>query len=360
MRVGIDGRELCGHPTGVGRYLMGLLTSWSRDSGGHELMLYVPQPVDLPIDGRRIFTRTVSGGSGTWWEQVLLPAAAARDHLDVFFAPAYTTSLFHRIPTVLALHDLSFFAHPEWFTMRQGIRRRWFARESAGRARAIITISQFSKREIVQRLQLPADRVHVVPPGITSPIAGQSGGGRSQASRPNVLYVGSVFNRRHVPDLIRGFAPIARAHSDARLDLVGDNRSHPFEDIAAVIRREGLDGRAAWSAYVSDEELAKRYAAARAFAFLSEYEGLGLTPLEALAAGIPPLLLDTPVARESCDRAALYVSLDNLREMTPALETLLFDETRRGELLAAAPEVLARYNWTTAARDTLRVIEASA
>jgi alpha-1,3-rhamnosyl/mannosyltransferase len=111
---------------------------------------------------------------------------------------------------------------------------------------------------------------------------------------------------------------------------------------------------------VPDDELGKLYGRARAFAFLSEYEGLGLTPLEALAAGVPPLLLDTPVARESCAEAALYVTLDHLDGATRALETLLFDESVRGRLLAAAPGVLARYDWTRAARQTLAVIESAA
>ena len=101
------------------------------------------------------------------------------------------------------------------------------------------------------------------------------------------------------------------------------------------------------------------FGAARAFAFLSEYEGLGFPPLEALAARVPPLLLDTPVARESCGDAALYVSLDDVAGTTLALERLLFDEAVRERILTAAPRVLARYSWPRAARETLDVLIAS-
>jgi alpha-1,3-rhamnosyl/mannosyltransferase len=90
--------------------------------------------------------------------------------------------------------------------------------------------------------------------------------------------------------------------------------------------------------------------------FLSEYEGLGLTPLEALAAGVPPVLLDTLVARESCGDAAVYVRLQE-DEIAAALERVLYDSTVRQRLLAAAPAVLARYSWKTAAVDTLAVLE---
>ena len=114
-----------------------------------------------------------------------------------------------------------------------------------------------------------------------------------------------------------------------------------------------------WRAWVTDEELGTLFGAARAFAFLSEYEGLGFPPLEALAARVPPLLLDTPVARESCGDAALYVSLDDVAGTTLALEQLLFDEAVRERILTAAPLVLARYSWARAARETLDVLIAS-
>ena len=78
MRIGIDARELCGHATGVGRYLAGLLTQWSSDERArrHEFVLYAPDDLDLALDARHFATRLVAGPAGTWWEQVRLPAIA--------------------------------------------------------------------------------------------------------------------------------------------------------------------------------------------------------------------------------------------------------------------------------------------
>jgi alpha-1,3-rhamnosyl/mannosyltransferase len=109
----------------------------------------------------------------------------------------------------------------------------------------------------------------------------------------------------------------------------------------------------------TDDQLGLLYAHARAFAFLSEYEGLGLTPLEALAAGVPPVLLDTAVARESCGEAALYVKLNDLPATTRALESLIFDGPIRERVLAAAPAELSKFSWPRAARYTLAVLEAA-
>jgi len=369
MRIGIDARELSGRATGVGRYLSGLLNEWARpgyEAGRHEFVLYAEAAIGAELDARRFGTRLIPGAPGTWWEQVRLPRVIRQDHLDVWFGPAYTTPLSLNLPTVVTIHDVSFAAHPEWFRLREGLRRRWLTEQSAQRSRAVVTVSEFSKREIVEHLGIAAGKIHVIPQGIGSGDVGTWGRGDSSSplvpsppvpSPYSILYVGSIFNRRHVTDLIRAFAPIARSRADVSLDIVGDNRSYPHEDIAGTIAQEGLQRQVRCHEYVSEAELRDLYARARAFAFLSEYEGLGMTPLEALAAGVPPVLLDTAVARESCREAAVFVPPNDLRAVTRGLESLLFDDAVRSRVLDAAPAALANYSWPRAARETLAVLE---
>ena len=145
MRIGIDARELSGRATGVGRYLSGLLREWAVDPQAqrHEFVLYASQSPALPIGCRHFSTHQVPGAPGTWWEQVRLPPAVRGDHLDVFFAPAYTGPIFLPAPIVVTIHDVSYVAHPEWFRLREGLRRRWLTQCTAPRARAIITVSEF-------------------------------------------------------------------------------------------------------------------------------------------------------------------------------------------------------------------------
>lgn len=354
MRIGIDARELSGRPTGVGRYLAGLLREWTKPGAahGHEWLLY--SHCALGAAAGRCDVRLLAGAGGTPWEQHTLPAGLAADGIDVLFSPAYSTPLFSRIPRVVALHDLSFAARPDWYGWREGLRRRVLARRSAAVAKAVVTISNFSKSEIVARFGTAPSKVRVIAPGIDAPPRSMATDGSSGA---HVLYVGSIFNRRHVPDLIAAFTRVASRHSDASLHLVGDNRSHPHQDLGAFIASSTASNRIHWHQYVPDERLLQLYRQARGFVFLSEYEGLGLTPLEALAAGIPSLLLDTPVARESCGEAALYVPLGAIDAAAAALERLLYDEATRESLLMSAPATLARYDWPTAARDTLAVLE---
>jgi glycosyltransferase involved in cell wall biosynthesis len=361
MRIGIDARELAGHITGVGRYLAGLLREWTSpnragSAAGHEFVLYAPEPLALALDQRRVATRLIPGASGTWWEQIQLPGVVSGDHLDVFFAPAYTAPLRLEVPTVVTIHDVSYVAHPEWFRLTEGARRRWLTRAAAARARTILTVSEFSKREIVERLGVSESKVRVVPQGIDRPAppAERSANGAD----PRILYVGSIFNRRRIPDLIRAVAALSRRRPDVSLDLVGDNRTFPTQDIDVSIDNHAMTATVRWHRYATDDALGALYAGARAFAFLSEYEGLGTTPLEALSAGIPPVVLDTPAARESLEDAAIYVPINgDLPAIALALETALFDEPARARVLNAAPAALAKYDWSRAARDTLAFLE---
>ena len=242
--------------------------------------------------------------SGNSW---LLPRLIKTSGADVLFAPAYTAPLRCPVPIVLTVHDVSFAAHPEWFSWREGLRRRVITRASARRAARVLTLSDFSKREAVRHLGLDQSRVDVIYLGTTTLRATAPSHLRTvghDRREPLVLFVGSLFNRRHVPELIEGFAQLSARHDTARLEIVGDNRTTPAIDVDDLIARSGVADRIRARQYVSDAELSALYARASAFAFLSEYEGFGLTPLEAMAAGIPVVVLDTDVSREIYGPAA--------------------------------------------------------
>lgn len=317
-------------------------------------MLYAHQSIVAPL-APNAELRVVTGLGGTRWEQFTLPQAAKHDGLDVFFAPGYTAPLALKVPCVLLVHDLSFVSHPEWFRAREGLRRRLFTRWSSARAETVLTVSEMAREEIVAGFGLAPSRVCCIYPGITTLKPAVS----HAAREPLVLFAGSIFNRRHVPDLIRAFTQVARRHPEVRLEVVGDDRSYPHQDLPALVAAEGLHDRVGIRSYVPDETLADLYQRARVFAFLSEYEGFGHPPLEALAHGVPPILLDTAVAREVCDTAALYVGRVDRSTISSALGNLLFDEAPRAMVLAAGPAVLSRYSWSRAAEKTLEAIEAA-
>ncbi|HEY0875444.1 MAG TPA: glycosyltransferase family 1 protein [Vicinamibacterales bacterium] len=352
LRIGADARELLGARTGVGRYLGELMERWTsrEDAANREFVLYAPEP--LALDWPHTRMHVVPGGRGTWWEQTKLGAAIRADALDVFFAPAYTAPLRLDVPLAVTIHDVSFSRRPEWFRPRERHRRHLLTRSAARRARVIVTVSEFSKTEIAEVYAVPSSRIRVIHNGLTLRA------GRSAAARePMVLYAGSIFNRRRVPDLIAAFAKASETVPDARLVIAGDNRTWPFEDLGGIAAAQRVSERATIRNYVTDAELDDLYSRASVFAFLSEYEGFGFTPLEALGAGVPAVVADTPVAREIYGEAVTRVPVGDIDETARALVRLLTSPGARAAQLAAAPALLARYSWDRAAAETLSAIE---
>jgi len=338
MRIAIDVRELHGKSTGVGRIIRALLAEWGCMPAGqaHEFLQLAPA-----ADAR---------SGGTVWEQLVLPRVVRQSRADVLFAPAYSGPVFSSVPMVVLMHDASFAAHPEWFGWREGLRRRVTARLAARAADRIITVSEFSKREIVAHLGVAASKIVVMNPGVTA-FRRTTDIARTNLERSSrtctVLFVGSIFNRRHVPELIEGFARLAQSHPEMQLQIVGDNRTSPRVNLDAMVASTGMTDRIHLRSYVPDDALPRLYADAAAFVYLSEYEGFGLTPLEALASRVPIVLLDTPVAREVYGDAARYVVRPDPALVAAALKSVLFDAAEGERILKAAPHVLSRYSWTT-------------
>ena len=359
MRLAIDARELTGHRTGVGRYLSELLSEWHAAGVGdrHDVTLYAHSSAAQVPAGWTDTLRIVPGVGGTRWEQWDFARALGADRPDVLFAPGYTAPLTCPAPVALAVHDVSFFAHPEWFSRREGRRRRLLTAWSARRARVVLAPSAFSAGELVRHIGLDAARIRLVyiaaRPPATPPAVHRE---------PVVLFVGSLFQRRRVDVLIDAFAEVARTRPGARLEIVGANRTSPHVDFAAQIAARGLEGRARLRDWVDDATLDALYGQATVFVFLSQYEGFGLTPLEAMARGAVPVVLDTPVAREIYGDAAVRVP-DSARlagDVAAALALLLDDPAARQRLRHASGPVLSSYRWADTAARTLAHLEEAA
>jgi glycosyltransferase involved in cell wall biosynthesis len=359
--VAVDARELAGHPTGVGRYLLELLKRWDNRSGavgsGYTFIPYAHQPLAA---GTPFLERAVvlPGTGGTRWEQLTFASALRRNPPDILFAPASTAPLTVNVPIALTIHDLSYVAHPEWFRSREGLRRRLLTRLSAQKASVVLTVSAFSAGEIVERLGIPPSKVRVIYHGARNETANEAPNeAKASCQEPLVLFVGSLFNRRHVPALLHAFAHVSREMPSTKLVIVGDNRTYPREDPLSLAASLGIGNRVEVRDYAPDHEIAALYRRAAVFVFVSEYEGFGLTPLDALAYGVPIVVADTALSREIYGDAAVTVPAGDAHALSEAVLLLLKDAARRQAALDAAPAVLARYSWDRAAAETLAAMD---
>ena len=365
LRIGIDGRELSGKPTGVGRYLKSLLRRFALDPR-HEFVIYGSAPIALPVESSHIGVRIMPGGHPFVWEQRTLPGALRDDRIDVLLSPAYSCPLFASVPRVTAIHDLSFFARPGEFGFAHGLRRRVMARLSARVSRRVLACSEFTKSEVQRHLgDAAAAKTEVVRLG---PDDDLPKGPSREASRKAlgiedgaayIITVGTVLRRRNVGTLIRAVARLREAMPEIRLGIVGENRSHPFEDLEALAKSLGCAEAVRVSGFVSDEDVAAHYAAADIAVFLSEYEGFGLPALEAMSRGVPVIIADRGSLNEMFAPGALVVEPDETA-VAAALNRMLNEPSVGADLRWKALERAKSFSWVRAANETIAVLERAA
>jgi glycosyltransferase involved in cell wall biosynthesis len=247
------------------------------------------------------------------------------------------------------VHDLSFFFQPQDFSFPDGLRRRLLVGLSIGASRAVLTNSDFTRREIARRFPSLAERVMDASLGpdddLPPPPPREEARRRLGLTGPYVITVGSILNRRCLPELLRATALLARRHPTLLLDVIGDNRTHPRLDLPGLVASLGLTESVRLSGFVDEAGLADRYAAADGSVFLSEYEGFGLPALEAASRGVPLVVSRCPSLGEIYKDAALLVDPRDESAVALALHRALADPTTRQRLVSAGHELAARYSW---------------
>ena len=291
--------------------------------------------------------------AGHAWEQLVLPARAARLRAPLLLCPANFAPAASR-RTVLVLHDAAALRHPAWYSDAYAAWQRRLLPVLATHARRIVTVSEFSRRELADLLGADPARVSVVPGGVDerfSPGADPAGARRALGlERPYVLCVASHTARKNLAALV----PAARALAAEGVEVTVAGGHRP--QFAA---EHGLNALRLLG-HVDEALLPGLYAGAEAFALPSLYEGFGLPVLEAMASGTPVLTTTAGALPETCGGAARLV--EDPAVFATELPVLLADAAERERLRAAGLARAAEFSWDRTAReiDALLVAEAAA
>ncbi len=371
MLIGIDVHNLEGERTGVGRYLINLLQQWSKFNikaqvPNVKFILYFKDeiPDDLPKSDL-LEKKLLNVGSTAKFLHWDLCGAAKKDKIDILFCPGYIAPIFWRGKLTLTLHDIIYEAHPEWFNWRSPadkILLKWVSRRSAKKADIIFVPSEFSKNEVIKYYKVKPEKIIVTYEAGEINTVESIGSSDSIKERLNLkeqfaFFVGSIFNRRHMNEIISAFGRLAKERSDLQLLIAGKDRTKPKQHIDKLVSlfNEKIGRQAILRVdFVGDNDLKLLYQACAFFIWLSDYEGFGLPPLEAMTNGVPVITSDSTSLKEVAGSAALLIKNNSdADEIYQAMKKIIDDNFLRSQLIEEGKAQAAKFSWQKCAQETL-------
>ena len=364
MRIAFDLRRI--RNPGIGRYMRCLVEAVLAQESEHDFLLILPPDAQEMIStaGRSAEKLCCSAKYYSLHEQVELPRILRAHKIDLFHSPHFMLPLARPCAAVVTLHDMIYLACKEDLPSAAGrLYYRWMTAAAARMADRIITVSEFSKSDIVRRLGTDPDKIEVIYSGV-SPLFQRIGDSglleevrrKYGISRPFILYAGIYKPRKNHAGLLRAFQELRANGIDAELVIAG-----PMNGGEAALKRLAQDLEIAdavrLTGSVSDSELCGLYSAARLYACPSLYEGFGFTVLEAMACGTPVVCSRETSLPEVAGDAALYADARSPGQFAAALSEAFSDDNLRAEMVQKGNRNCQRFNWNKAAMHTLAVYE---
>jgi len=330
LRVGFDVSPLALTRAGTARHIQSLLAALSGDD--LELRRYA-------FGGS---SRALVPARDLAWYLGALPLLARRDRVDVLHCPTHRAPVRSSVPVVVTFHDLAVLRYPETFNRWTREYSRLVLPRVARAAQRLIAVSEFTRRELLELLDVPEEKVVVIPNAVGAPFVteGDAAGG------DYVLAVGTLEPRKNLDRLVDGFR---RAGLNGCRLLVTGMRGWGGVDVSG--------DKVEWLGSVPDEELARLYRGARCVAYVSLYEGFGLPVLEAMACGTPVVAGLNPAAEEVAGGAAVLVDPLDPNAIAAGLAEAI---DRREELRSLGLQRARAFDWQQVARATVEVYREAA
>ncbi len=300
------------------------------------------------------------------WNQLRLSWELWKHPVDLLFQPTHTLPLIRPKRTVTTLHDVGFERLPKLYRKSELRYHRYSARLAARKASRILTVSEFSRREILDLYKIPAERVVVTPLAVDTTkyrpdIPEETKKAvldKYRLSKPFFLYVGRLEEKKNIVNLVHAFAIFKgwRGVGDPLKLLLVGAPGFGFERAKAEIKARKMEPHLLMPGYVPEEEVPALMAAADALVFPSRYEGFGLPILQAQACGTPVLASDSASMPEVGGEGALYVTAEEPEDIAGGMKRLMDESATADRLRRAGFENVKRFSWDETARLTMNVL----
>ena len=359
MKIVIAAWHIRDFNVGLSRYCRNFIDALGNIDSGHHYEILIPitdhhlprlpnikyRVVQFPLFKRRL------------WEQV---APLMVGPYDILHFPYDSSVLWKRGKFIVTIHDIKPLLFPELRNTRNmnHLIQRLLVPEWECQADQIVTISQSSKNDLIQRLNIPQDRISVIPQGVDikrfRPLSMNRQ--REENDRPFLLTVCGNDPSKNPEAYLQAFVRLPRSIRDMHdLVLAGDLENR--RDLRQMVKELDLESQAKFLGIVSDDQLVDLYRRAAVFVFPSKYEGFGLPVLEAMASGCPVLCSNTSSLPEVAGESGLLFDPENWSELAALMERVLSDHSLREQMKKSGIERAEQFSWERTARETVKVYE---
>ena len=286
-----------------------------------------------------------------------------KDDVTVFFN--YYIPPYVKGKKITVFHDMVCYDHPETMNLKTKIMLKLCLKSSARRADRIVTVSQFSKKQIIKYLKVDENKIDVMPNGVDLDIfrSDISDEQKEKVKRKYgiegkyLLYLGMLEPRKNILGILEGYIGLCGRMKDAPKLVLAGGKGWLYESIFEKVRKNKIEEKVIFTGYVDGEDIAAMMGGAEVFVFPSIYEGFGIPPLEAMACGTPVITSNNTSLPEVMGDCGILVDPYNYGEIADAMERILTDEKLRLELAEKGIERAKLFSWDNSARIMMDCIE---
>lgn len=345
----VNARFLTRHITGLERYAIEISRQLKKIQPS--LTFIAPDDILHRSAAKELGVELYGKLKGHFWEQIELPFLLRQRNRPLLINLMNTGPMWYR-NQITVIHDVAFLRNPKWFSRRAAAWFKFLVPRVIDASSLIVTDSDFTKKELVELLEVPIRKIYKVYPGVSEAFNSSREKRHGIKKDITILAVSMLEPRKNLKKLIEGFK-IAGLKNSKLIIAGGDNQL-----VFGKNGKPNIDVKypsIVFLGYVTDAQLLDLYKQADVFVSVSLYEGFGFPPLEAFASGCKVLVSDIPSHHEIFGDCVVYVNPLNSEEIAHKLKSVV--ELNNKVSKSEVEKILKRFNWLQAAEELLNIAE---
>lgn len=376
MIIGIDGNEAnTTNKVGVGQYAFQLICELSKIDTQNKYIIYLKTPPnsDLPPTSKN--WRYQVFGPQKLWTRIALPLHlfTQKTHLDIFFSLSHYSPLFCPYPTIPTIHDLGYLQYQDQFTKKDLYQLKNWTYQAIKKAKHIITVSQFSKDEIVKTYSVDPLKITIAYNGVQTPpkinLKIQQKIISAYNLQPNNYYLclGTLKPNKNIPFLIKSFSLLLKQLKQTNSPfkegkdcppklVIAGKKGWLFNEIFNTVKKERVEKSVVFTDFVTENQKWTLYQQAIASILPSTYEGFGIPAIESMKVGTPVIVSSIPPFKEVVQDSGLFIDPQDESDLCHKMIDISYNQTRN-KYSKLGIQQANKFSWNSTAKSVLEVFK---